>query len=253
MLLQFTVCGVGIGSLHPRSGWEMLLVVGRAHPTVMPFQGLQSLLRQIERQYQSPTQRHWRSLVAVWPIVMGEKLAAQTRPTNIRAQILQVAVANPVLVQTLMFSRSGLLKKLLAQLADRQIELTPETTITDIRFSTAGWHQPTSIDSPYNQFNSWDQHPCNLPAPIGESVMQVPYLSDPTVVFQRWSERMRVRDQALPTCPQCSAPALSSELDRWGYCSLCYSQSQMPRPDSTLAATDPAPSIAVNNPELTDR
>jgi predicted nucleic acid-binding Zn ribbon protein len=231
----------------------MLLVVGSAHPTVMPFQGLQSLLRQIERQYQSPTQRHWRSLVAVWPIVMGEKLAAQTRPTNIRAQILQVAVANPVLVQILMFERSRLLKKLAVQLADRQIELTPETTITDIRFSTAGWHQPIAIDSPYNQFNSWDQHPCNTPAPISESVVQTNHLSVPTTVFQRWSDRVRLRDQALPDCPQCSAPALPSELDRWGYCSLCYSQSQMPRPDSTLAATDPARSIAINDPASPNR
>jgi predicted nucleic acid-binding Zn ribbon protein len=225
-------------------------MVGRAHPTVMPFQGLQSLLRQIERQYQSPTQRHWRSLVQVWPIVVGEKLAAQTRPTNIRAQILQVAVANPVLVQTLMFERSRLLKKLVAQLADRQLEATPETTITDIRFSTAGWHQPTSIDSPYNQFNSWDQHPCSTaPGPISPSVVQTHLLPDPTAVFQRWSDRVRVRDQALPTCPQCSAPALISELDRWGYCSLCYSQSQMPRPDSALAAIDQARSTAINDPE----
>ncbi len=215
--------------------------VGSAHPTVfpMPFQGLQSLLRQIEQQYQSPTQKHWRSLVQVWPIVMGEKLAAQTRPTNIRAQVLQVAVANPVLVQTLMFSRSGLLKKLAVQLADRQIELPPETTITDIRFSTAGWHQPTSIDSPYNQFNSWDQHPCNtLSITPVDQAGRTAQLSDPTVAFQRWSDRVRDRDQALADCPQCCAPALPSELARWGYCSLCYAQSQMPRPDPSLAAPD---------------
>jgi predicted nucleic acid-binding Zn ribbon protein len=205
----------------------------------MPFQGLQSLLRQIERQYQSPTQRHWRSLVEVWPIVMGEKLAAQSRPTNIRAQILQVAVANPVLVQILMFERSRLLKKLAAQLADRQIELTPETTITDIRFSTAGWHQPMTIDSPYNQFNSWDQHPCNTPpiTPMDQAGATA-QLSDPAAAFRRWSDRVRDRDQSLPDCPQCSAPALPSELARWGYCSLCYSQSQMPRPDQSLAAPD---------------
>lgn len=207
----------------------------------MPFQGLQSLLRQIERQYQSPLQRHWRSLVQVWPIVMGEKLAAQTRPTNIRAQILQVAVANPVLVQILMFERSRLLKNLAQQLADRQIELIPETTITDIRFSTAGWHQPTSIDSPYNQFNSWDQHPCNLPSSPPVIPRRAEPVADPTTVFQRWSDRVRDRDQALPDCPQCSAPALPSELARWGYCSLCYSQSQMPRPDQSLAAPDSTP------------
>jgi predicted nucleic acid-binding Zn ribbon protein len=204
----------------------------------MPFQGLQSLLRQIERQYQSPTQRHWRSLVQVWPIVMGEKLAAQTRPTNIRAQVLQVAVANPVLVQTLMFSRSGLLKKLAAQLADRQIELTPETTIIDIRFSTAGWHQPTSIDSPYNQFNSWDQHPCQA-LPVAESPPSAPSnCLDPAIAFQYWGDQVRSRDHLLPPCPRCSAPAATSELERWGYCSLCYSQSQMPRPDQSLAAPD---------------
>jgi predicted nucleic acid-binding Zn ribbon protein len=213
--------------------------VGSAHPTFfpMPFQGLQSLLRQIERQYQSPTQKHWRSLVEVWPIVVGEKLATQTRPTNIRAQVLQVAVANPVLVQTLMFSRSGLLKKLAVQLADRQIELTPETTITDIRFSTAGWHQPQSIDSPYNQFNSWDHHPCQA-LPVLDSPSTPIHNLDPAVAFQDWGDRVRSRDHLLPPCPRCSAPAAPSEIARWGYCSLCYSQSQMPRPDQSLAAPD---------------
>jgi predicted nucleic acid-binding Zn ribbon protein len=221
----------------------------------MPFQGLQSLLRQIERQYQSPIQRHWRSLVEVWPLVMGEKLAAQTRPTNIRAQILQVAVANPVLVQTLMFDRSRLLKKLVAQLVDRQIELTPETTITDIRFSTAGWHQPTSIDSPYNQFNSWDHHPCQaLPGSVPPSPAASATALDPAVVFQDWGDRVRSRDQQLPLCPRCSAPAAPSELERWGYCSLCYSQSQMPRPDQSLAATDDRPSVVAHrvNPRAPD-
>jgi predicted nucleic acid-binding Zn ribbon protein len=235
--------------IAPAIGWEMLLVVGSAHPTVMPFQGLQSLLRQIERQYQSPTQRHWRSLVEVWPLVMGEKLAAQTRPTNIRAQVLQVAVANPVLVQTLMFSRSGLLKKLAVQLADRQIELTPETTITDIRFSTAGWHQPIAIDSPYNQFNSWDQHPCQTSTDVTAAAsVPTPQSADPVTVFQQWSDRLRDRHHNLPGCPQCSAPAWPSELARWGYCSLCYSQSQMPRPDQSLAAPDDRPSIAPDRP-----
>ncbi|MBE9033342.1 DUF721 domain-containing protein [filamentous cyanobacterium LEGE 11480] len=202
----------------------------------MAFQGLQSVLRQIERQYQSPQQRHWRSLNQVWPQIVGEKLAAQTRLMNIRSQVLQVAVANPILVQTLMFERSRFLKKLTVALAAQNNELIPETLITDLRFSTAGWHQAKTLDSPYHQFNSWDQHPCQSPpSEAPPKPTQTTLFQDPAIAFQRWSEQARDRYQTAPSCPQCSGPALAGELERWGFCSLCYSQSQMLRPDSSLA------------------
>jgi predicted nucleic acid-binding Zn ribbon protein len=194
----------------------------------MPFQGLQSLLNQIERQYQSPTQRHWRSLIAVWPQIIGAKLATQTRPTNIRTQVLQVAVANPILVQTLMFDRPRILQQLNQHLNAPGIAPDPETTIIDLRFSTTGWYQTRSNDSPYNEFNRWDHHPCQQPQPARPQPQQIPLFNDPQTTFDRWASQVQHRDQNLPLCPQCQAPALQTELDRWGYCSLCYSQHATP-------------------------
>ncbi len=202
----------------------------------MPFQGLESVLRQIERQYRSPAQRHWRLVVELWPQVVGAQLAQQTKPENIRSQVLLVAVANPVIVQTLMFERSRLLKRLNQQLAARQVEQLAETTIIDLRFSTRGWHQPKTLESPYNQFGRWEQHPCRVASKsTAAKPIQTSLFRDPTNVFQQWADHMRDQHQAFPLCPNCAGPALAGELERWGQCSLCYAQSHAPQPQGHSA------------------
>lgn len=211
----------------------------------MPFQGLNSLLRQIEQQYQSPAQQHWRSVLQIWPQIVGEQLADQTRPLTIRSQVLQVAVANPVLVQSLMFQRSRLLKQLAQRLQQQQVTIPPESVIADLRFSTMGWHQAPPLESPYNQFNRWEQHPCQIPdvgAP--EQPTQTTLFPDPHVMFQNWAKQIQQRHQSLLPCPKCEAPMLPGELARWGYCSCCYAQSHQLRAqggDRPVYGDDPKP------------
>lgn len=209
----------------------------------MPFQGLESVLRQIEQQYQSPAQYYWRSLIAVWPQVVGESLAQQTRLINLRSQVLLVAAANPVIVQTLMFKRLSLLKSLNAQLAEQQAHYS-DTSISDLRFSTRGWHQPKAVESPYNQFNRWEHHPCRIDRDMAAAQSsQISLFQDPTTAFQRWANQMRDQHQTLPPCPQCGSPVLPGELQRWGHCSLCYAQSHIPQAQgrATVEPSAPAP------------
>jgi predicted nucleic acid-binding Zn ribbon protein len=203
----------------------------------MAFQGLSALIRQIERQYQSPAQQQWRQLQQIWPQVVGDRIAPQTRLVNQQSQVLQVAVAHPMLAQTLMFERPKLLKQLNAHLAN------PESHILDIRFSTAGWHQPLPTGSPYAASHDFKQHPCQLhPAdaaitPPSTPPSSLPRPSDPHQAFVRWATRIRDRDQFLPSCPACGVAAPTGELDRWGSCAICFAQTAFrPHPDSEGSA-----------------
>ncbi len=157
----------------------------------MAFQGLPALMRQIERQYQSPAQQQWRQLQQQWPAIVGDRLAAQTRLVNLQQQVLQVAVANPMWVQTLMFERPKLLKKLNAgpsNSASNSASNSPNhppanpmsgvdmpgvdmpgasmpgaiEKILDIRFSTAGWYKSPPSGTPYEANGGLHQHPCQL-------------------------------------------------------------------------------------------
>jgi predicted nucleic acid-binding Zn ribbon protein len=211
--------------------WSCYLPVSldliKAWPIIagMAFQGLQALMRQIERQYQSPAQAQWRQLQTDWPKVVGDRMAAQTKIVSLQKQVLQVAVANPVWVQTLMFERPKLLKRLNACLVGHQSDSPPEP-IVDIRFSTAGWHKTAASGTPYETFPGLGQHPCRSGAGMqaDAKAAAVPVPCDPMQSFQRWKERIHDRDVTLPTCPSCGLAAPAGELDRWGCCAICFAQ-----------------------------
>ena len=61
-----------------------------------------------------------------WSEVVGETLARQSRPGQIRQQVLDVFVANSAVNQELTFRRRELLKQLAQAL--------PQYSITDLRF-----------------------------------------------------------------------------------------------------------------------
>jgi predicted nucleic acid-binding Zn ribbon protein len=66
------------------------------------------------------------SCEAAWRTAVGDKLAAQTRPGNIRRGVLEVLVGNSSVLQELAFLKSKVIKQL-AQLA-------PDQKIRDVRF-----------------------------------------------------------------------------------------------------------------------
>src|SRR6267142_778687 len=63
---------------------------------------------------------------AAWREAVGEKLAADTRPGNVRRGVLEVLVRNSVSVQELGFLKTKIVKML--------TKLVPEQQIRDLRF-----------------------------------------------------------------------------------------------------------------------
>jgi predicted nucleic acid-binding Zn ribbon protein len=183
----------------------------------MQLASLQTLLQPLERQYQTPAQQQWRSLLTLWPSLVGEQLAAQTKPLRLQDQVLQVSVANPVLGQTLMFERSRWVKKLNQALG--------EELVKDLRFSTIGWYAP-SRDVP--TVIPEQPHPCRWDVPMpnaGPKKSRLPN-KDPIVAFAQWEQRVRDRAKDLFDCPRCGSFITPGELARWGVCSCCYAQDQ---------------------------
>jgi predicted nucleic acid-binding Zn ribbon protein len=188
----------------------------------MTFQALQGLLKRLEQQYQTPEQQEWRRLEAAWPSLV-KSAADQTRPVTIRRGVLQVAVAHPAWVQTLMFQRVALLA---------QVNALLDTPLTDIRFSTTGWHQADAGDqSPYQMISRYD-HPSAVPPlpvspqtpPVPPPVPPKPISKTPQAAFQNWADRVQARAQILPLCPQCGCPTPPGELERWQICGICLYQ-----------------------------
>jgi predicted nucleic acid-binding Zn ribbon protein len=175
----------------------------------MTFQALQGLLKRLEQQYQTPEQQEWRRLEAAWPSLV-KSAADQTRPVTIRRGVLQVAVAHPAWVQTLMFQRVALLAQVNALLA------TP---------LTAG------DQSPYQMISRYD-HPSAVPPlpvspqtpPVPPPVPPKPISKTPQAAFQNWADRVQARAQILPLCPQCGCPTPPGELERWQICGICLYQ-----------------------------
>ncbi len=182
-------------------------------PVFMSFQSLHHVLGIVEPQYQSIERQQLQQILDVWAVVVGEKIAAQTRPIALQRSVLQVATASPVWTQTLVFERPAILKKI----CDRT-----HISISDIRFSTAQWHRAEiqSIDPP--DVDLWQSHPSRLPESTTET--QLILISDPQTAFKQWATRIQQRSQNLPICPECGCGTPPGELDRWLICALCVSQ-----------------------------
>ncbi len=63
---------------------------------------------------------------AAWKAAVGDKLAADTRPGNVRRGVLEVLVRNPSVSSELGFLKTKIVKKL--------TQLIPEQQIRDLRF-----------------------------------------------------------------------------------------------------------------------
>lgn len=186
----------------------------------MVFKSLQHLLGTLDSQESWRSRRQFQQLLNHWFEIVGPAVAAQTRPVGIQRRVLQVATANAVWAQNLVFERHRILEKLNAQLG---------LEITDIKFSTAQWQvtrSPTSADA---LAALWQDHPSRLTNGTSQTLKTKPAAKsepvdrqiDSTEAFQNWATQMKARSRQLPLCPMCKCPAPPGELDRWSVCSLC--------------------------------
>jgi predicted nucleic acid-binding Zn ribbon protein len=174
----------------------------------MALEGVKGVLIQLKRT-QWKSQQTFEQLRHQWPEIVGELVAAQTRPVRINPQrVLQVATSSAVWAQNLAFERRQILAKV-NRILDRPV--------TDIQFSAALWHR-TFKDAPVPQsFESpWGTAPTVSPQPL------LP--KDAQDAFSRWADVVQQQAQSRPRCPACECPSPLQELQRWTVCALCASR-----------------------------
>jgi len=183
----------------------------------MVFKSLHHVLGSLESQYKPQAQQQLQSLISCWADIVGDVVAAQTRPLTVQRGVLRVATASSAWAQNLIFERQRILAKLNAVLP---------YTLEDIRFSTAQWEskpllRPTGSEE---QTQLWRQHPSRADGYLKTGARQIRDITDPLHAFEHWANIMRSRASQLPCCPQCQCPTPKGELDRWKVCSLCITK-----------------------------
>lgn len=176
------------------------------------LKSLNHILAAVENQPQWQGPQEFQRLLQIWSEVVGKKIADQTRPCSLDRNVLYVATSSSVWVQELKFRRRSILKKLNAHLS---------TPITDIHFSTAQW-QNTSIPTFGEDVAAlWQEHPSRIVETSSLPKSETDLPKDAASAFESWAQRMQVRSQSLPLCPECQCPTPPGELERWTVCGLC--------------------------------
>lgn len=177
----------------------------------MAFTSLNQAFTALDQQDHWKTQRQYRELTASWRRLVGDAVAAQTRPVKIQRRVLHVATSSAAWAQNLSFERLRLLEKLNSQMG---------LDLTDIRFSTALWHQDSSLGNTETATTRlWREHPSFVSDAAPRHVSTPP--ADAATAFQAWADTVQSRSRHLPLCPQCRCPAPMGELERWVVCSVC--------------------------------
>jgi predicted nucleic acid-binding Zn ribbon protein len=127
---------------------------------------------------------------------------------------LQVATSSAAWAQNLAFERRRILEKLNAQIG---------SSLIDIRFSTAQWHNREESTQPIDTWLAiWQDHPSRLPGEPAQPASQPDDTNEhPEEAFQSWADMVKRRSQHLPLCPRCQCPTPQGELERWSVCALC--------------------------------
>lgn len=172
----------------------------------MGLDGLGKLIKGLEGQESWQTQRQFRQVLQHWPKAVGYAVARHTRPVSLQQGTLYVATSTAAWAQTLLYERFNILRKL------NRHQRQP---LKNIRFSTAQWAQPSSIQKPTMAMS---QHPSYL-----GQIPTLPQLATqtPTAVFQRWAAAVREMQTTQSLCPQCRCHCPPGEIDRWTVCALC--------------------------------
>lgn len=184
---------------------------------VEPIQSLSQILGGLERQDSWKGRQQLQQILSRWPSVVGEAVAAQTRPTGIQRKVLLVATSSSAWAQNLGFERVRILEKMNALMSFK---------LTDIRFSTGQWRSEYSLIAANISESAilWRDHPSRLTnLPITQPGA-APIAPNAQSAFRSWAKIMRSRAQHLPLCPACQCPAPPGELSRWQVCSLCAAQ-----------------------------
>ncbi len=183
------------------------------------MKSLRQVLGQLEDRYTLQERKQFQKLSLLWPEIVGEMVATQTRPVAIRQGVLQVATSSSAWAQNLVFERRRILEKLNQQLL---------LQLVDIRFSTSQWHTPplqnlSTYGADLEQV--WQNHPSRLSTerslpPLPGQPCQSSVLQN----YQRWATKVQLSRQHLPLCPTCQAPTPPEELTRWSICAHCAAQ-----------------------------
>jgi predicted nucleic acid-binding Zn ribbon protein len=188
-------------------------------------------LRQIVDSIQAhETWKHKRQFLQVikhWELVVGSNVAAQTRPSGVYRQVLQVAVSSSVWSQALVFQRRSILAKL------NPLLVGSAPPLVDIHFSTAKWASlpPQAVKTEVldsvkasEPTELMQKHPSFMRSP--KPTLKTPVSESETAVeaFLRWSNAVKHNTAHLPRCPCCSCPTPLGEIERWQMCRACARQ-----------------------------
>ncbi len=178
---------------------------------------LDKILSKITQQPEWSEYQQYQQLLKCWQQVINQKILQNTRPLYFSRGILGIATSSAVWAQELTLQRYSLIKKLNKNLNFR---------VKDIRFTPARW------DDTINQVNQSylakkvdnAENIAVLPfgQPIAEQNMAAP--KTPHESLQNWLEKVKMRSQTLPLCPQCNSPTPQKELERWHLCCHCMAQ-----------------------------
>jgi predicted nucleic acid-binding Zn ribbon protein len=183
------------------------------------MQEIEKLLQSLIQQPAWQNYRQFCSIVDCWQKIVGEKISNNTRPIGISRGVLWIATVNSVWAQTLSMQRYVLLKKLNSQLSE---------PLTDLRFSSAQWHQNINSDRntiSNNRSANKQKHPSQIDIEFDRVESEKTNLENtPKEAFQRWAKINKIRSHNLPLCPQCHCSTPPGEISRWNCCYLCVAQ-----------------------------
>jgi predicted nucleic acid-binding Zn ribbon protein len=179
-----------------------------------PMQSLNQVLGGLESQDAWKGRRQFQLVLACWAEVVGEAVAAQTRPTGMQRRVLLVATSSSAWAQNLGFERMRILEKLNDRTGQKLI---------DIKFSTAQWRSEYGAIAANLSESAilWRDHPSRVGSMALPKGATFPSAPDSQSAFRDWARVVRSRSQNLPLCPECQCPAPQGELNRWQVCSLC--------------------------------
>ena len=178
---------------------------------------LDKILSKITQQPEWEEYNQYQQLVKCWNKVINRKISQNTRPIYFSKGILGIATSSAVWAQELTLQRYSLLKKL---------NKYSNCDVKDIRFTPAQWDNPIFQENQSNSFETPNIKE-NIAVSPPKQAKANPNISLPETAhesLQNWLEKVKMRSQILPLCPQCNSPTSQKELERWHLCCHCMAQ-----------------------------